>query len=419
MRSNVGASRRKFELLAASCLVPLSLGVSEPARAQSCSPVNTPGTLTAAQPSTMCTGTFNTNITFGGPTTGPPSLAVTLNPGVSVTSPGGGAVALSNANVPTANGTSTTINANGTAANPIFINNTANPGGANNWGLVNQPGSAGAAVINATNTQIDVNGTAGSNAGIWAISYGTSLSNVASVTYNAGVTAGITSSGSNSTGIQAENRGNGNASIDASGNISGSVGTPGGFTFLGLDGLAGSTLGGGAGGPGDASVIYRSGTINVLGNFTAGLFASANIGSATITTLPGTSIIVSQQFSTDTLQPGVDAFSTNGNTTDTVASTILINGNPAVPTTNYKSNPTGIRASSDLSGDASVTYSGPQHYGPRWRRPRHRCRSRKPRRHNPKRQGHRGCLHGHRADRGRRLQRGRYPRRQRLYTPCI
>src|SRR4029077_17444702 len=116
MRSNVGASRRKFELLATSCLVPLSLGVSEPARAQSCSPVNTPGTLTAAQPSTMCTGTFNTNITFGGPTTGPPLLTVTLNPGVSVTSPGGGAVALSNAMVPTANGTSTTINANGTAA---------------------------------------------------------------------------------------------------------------------------------------------------------------------------------------------------------------------------------------------------------------------------------------------------------------
>ena len=42
-----------------------------------------------------------------------------------------------------------------------------------------------------------------------------------------------------------------------------------------------------------------------------------------------------------------------------MASTILINGNPAVPTTNYKSNPTGIRASSDLSGDASVTYTGP------------------------------------------------------------
>ena len=110
---------------------------------------------------------------------------------------------------------------------------------------------------------------------------------------------------------------------------------------------------------GNASVLYRSGTINVLGNFTSGIFASADVGSATITTLSGTTIIVSQQFSSDTLQPGIDAFSTNGNTTDTVASTILINGSPTVPTTNYKSNPTGIRASSDLSGSASVTYNGP------------------------------------------------------------
>src|SRR5262249_31321237 len=149
---------------------------------------------------------------FNGPTTGTPLLTVTLNPGVSVTSPGGGAVALSNANVPTANGTSTFINAIGTAASPIIINNI-NPGGINNWGLVNQPGSAGAAVINATNTQIDVNGTQGDN-GIWAISYGVSTPNVARVTYDAGATSGVTSSGINSTGIQAENRANGDAIID-------------------------------------------------------------------------------------------------------------------------------------------------------------------------------------------------------------
>ena len=79
-------------------------------------------------------------------------------------------------------------------------------------------------------------------------------------------------------------------------------------TFLGLDAVAGDTPSGFVG-IGDASVIYRSGTINVLGNFTSGIFASADVGSATITTLPGTSITVSQQFSTDTLQPGVDAFS--------------------------------------------------------------------------------------------------------------
>jgi hypothetical protein len=44
---------------------------------------------------------------------------------------------------------------------------------------------------------------------------------------------------------------------------------------------------------------------------------------------------------------------------DTVASAIQIDASPTLPTTNYKSNPTGIRASSDQSGDASVTYTGP------------------------------------------------------------
>src|SRR5262249_54131891 len=305
----------------------------------------------------------NTNITFNGPATGTPLLTVTLNPGVSVTSPGGGAVALSNANVPTANGTSTFINAIGTTASPIIINNTANPGAINNWGLVNQPGSAGAAVINATNTKIDVNGIQGDN-GIWAISYGFSPPNVASVTYDAGTTSGITSRGGNSTGIQAENRGAGNASIDASGNISGNVGTPGGFTFLGLAAVAGSTLGGGGVPPGvpgvgDASVIYRSGTISVLGNFASGIFASANAGSATITTLPGTTITVGQEVSSDFLQPAIDAFAANGNATATVASTITINGSPAALSTNFRSNPTGIRATSDPTGSASVIYSGP------------------------------------------------------------
>jgi outer membrane autotransporter protein len=110
---------------------------------------------------------------------------------------------------------------------------------------------------------------------------------------------------------------------------------------------------------GNASIIYRSGTITVLGNFSAGIFASADAGSATITTLPGTSISVGQQFSTDTLQPGIDAFSDSGTATVSSASTILINGSPAVPATNYKSNPTGIRATSDLGTAASVTYTGP------------------------------------------------------------
>jgi hypothetical protein len=69
--SSIGAKRRKFELLAPSCLVPLTLGLSEPAVAQTCTPVANPGNLTAVNPSTSCTGTFSTNINFGGPTTPP------------------------------------------------------------------------------------------------------------------------------------------------------------------------------------------------------------------------------------------------------------------------------------------------------------------------------------------------------------
>jgi hypothetical protein len=47
---------------------------------------------------------------------------------------------------------------------------------------------------------------------------------------------------------------------------------------------------------------------------------------------------------------------------------------------------------------------------------RHRCRCRFPRQRQRQRQRHRGCLQGHRADRGRRFQRDRYPRRQRHDT---
>src|SRR6516164_6040513 len=62
----VAAKRRKFELLAASCLVPLSLGVSEPALAQTFPAGNYPG-----------------GISVGGNT----SVNVTLAPGVSVGTP--------------------------------------------------------------------------------------------------------------------------------------------------------------------------------------------------------------------------------------------------------------------------------------------------------------------------------------------
>jgi hypothetical protein len=112
------------------------------------------------------------------------------------------------------------------------------------------------------------------------------------------------------------------------------------------------------GGAGNASILYRSGTINVQGPGAAGIFASAETGSATIMTLTGTTIMVSPEFPTDIAEVGIDAFSTNGNTTDTVASTIQVSGQLA-PNSDYRNNPTGIRATSDNSGSASVTYSGP------------------------------------------------------------
>jgi hypothetical protein len=339
MQSGIAARCRKLWLIAASTLASAFLGVSEPALAQPFGP-----------------GTFTSNINVNTPNL---PITLTLQPPVIVNSPGGDAVNAANAApAPLGPAANITIKSDGSA--PIIINNSANPGD-NQTGLRIQSG--GDAIIRAPNTTINLNGTGfASNNAIWAIAQGnaTATPQVAQVTWSGlGTGAGITSRGANSTGIQASNRGFGDATIDASGNTSGMVGTPGGFTFLGLDAVAGDTTGGGVRGAGNASVIYSSGTINVQGNFTAGIFASANVGSATITTLPGTSIIVSQQFSSDTLEPGVDAFSANGNATDNVASTILINGGPAVPATNYKSNPTAIRAASDLSGDVSVAYTGP------------------------------------------------------------
>ena len=369
-------ARRKFWLMAASALAPLtlSLGISEPALAQTCTPVANPGTLTAGFPSTSCTGSFNT-ISFGGPTTPPPPLlTVTLQPGVSVTSSGGAAVNLFNTVGPTANGTSTTLNASGTAANPIVIDNTANPGGSNNWGLFMQ--SAGAAVINATNTQISVKGT-DTNNGIWAISYeSASASNVARVTYDAGATSGITSSGSNSTGIQAENRGIGNAVIDARGNISGVNGTTTADIIYGLLAHAGSNLGGGLGAPGDALVMYHSGTINVSGFFALGIFAeagngfgSAVNGSATVITDPGTTIIVNGfdpvLNTTFHTKAGIDAESTgtaaaNSAITMNIASTIQSFG-PADPDPSGRitNNGAAIRALAYFDAPIFIDYTGP------------------------------------------------------------
>jgi hypothetical protein len=102
--------------------------------------------------------TYTSNINLDG--TGIPTepLSLTLDPGVIVNSPGGNAVNAANTtNSTTPPSAAVTITANGTAAKPITINNTANPSGNNQSGLRIQ--SSGAATITATDTNIDVNGT--------------------------------------------------------------------------------------------------------------------------------------------------------------------------------------------------------------------------------------------------------------------
>ena len=227
--------------------------------------------------------------------------------------------------------------------------------------------SNGSAIVTASG-RIDVAGHAGENA-ISAFVVGTP-GGVASVTYTGPTTGpGLTSSGANSTGIQATNRVGGNAIIDASGNVSGSVIPPGsGFltqpgadTFIGLHATSEVI--------GDASVRYRSGTIDVSGNRADGIDAIAVVGSATIVTDPGTTVIVRGVNPGDTsptqpLKPGVNAEVLDGTAaggqklTVTVASTIQMFGTP-IPDPSIFNEPVAIRALSTLDAPIFVTYTGP------------------------------------------------------------
>ena len=59
-------------------------------------------------------------------------------------------------------------------------------------------------------------------------------------------------------------------------------------------------------GTGNASVTYRSGTIDVQGRVSNGIFAGADgNGTAQITTLPGTTIIVSGTNPGEALRPSL------------------------------------------------------------------------------------------------------------------
>src|SRR5262249_318926 len=140
-------------------------------------------------------------------------IHLTLQPDVNVVIPAGpGSVnAVNGANT---GGVSSPADISITA-DGVTINNTANPGTSNNTGLRIQ--SSGDAIIKPTNTTINVSGTDST----WAIldfSHRNSAlrSDLASVNFQGTILA---TAGSEGGAIQVDNRGTGNATVVASGNI--------------------------------------------------------------------------------------------------------------------------------------------------------------------------------------------------------
>ena len=224
--------------------------------------------------------------------------------------------------------------------NDALIDNTA-VSGPNKSGLRIQ--ASGNATITATDTKVDVIGAQSTNA-IWAIVLPSSNPlTAATVNYNG---PGVTSTGTAfSTVIQAQNDGTGPAIINAAGDM---TGVALGQAANGITGLFAAGASNNIG-----TVNYSRGTIAVRGNFANGIYANGD--SATVTTDPGTKIIVTGLIS-ERLKPGIaaDAFGTAlaGNVlTVTAASTIQMLG-PAAPDPDIRNNGIGIRAFS--FGDAPI-----------------------------------------------------------------
>jgi hypothetical protein len=364
VRSRVTANWLKFGITLCA-LVILLLGVSEPTLAQTCSPVAIGESLTAGSPSTTCAGNFNnTNINFGGPTTPlPPLLTLTLQPGVVVNSSGGaGAVNLANVTSPispAAPGVSGMILANDVN---ITLNN---PAGTHQSALRTQVSGSSTigTAANPVSGIIDVTGGASTNA-IFSQVFASVAGETSSVNYDGPTTPGVTAinatGGMNSSVIQAcANAGcgfgmayadagvtppDGNAIINATGNLTGVFG---GISGFGLDAVAG--------GNGTATVTYNGGTINLTGGgFSSGIFASG--GAAIITTLSGTTVILNL---TSTGSAGIEAFAGSGATLANVASTIEVTGPATPPVSDLRFQPTGIRLQSNAGGSAEVNYTGP------------------------------------------------------------
>ena len=186
--------------------------------------------------------------------------------------------------------------------------------------------------------------------GIVAIARG----DLASVTYNG---PGVTSSGSSATVIQAVNTGAGDAFIEARGNLTGDVvgsGIPNGISGLFATAEDGR----------NATVLFHSGTITAEGFFANGIFAAGGpVGSATVTTDPGTTIIVQIVNPGDKLKPGIAAETTgsaaaNDSVTVVAQSAINILG-AAAADPNLRNDGLGIRAFSFADAPISVSLLSP------------------------------------------------------------
>ena len=290
-------------------------------------------------------------------------INLTLQSGVVVDIPAGagGVNAVNAANTTGVSADSANITIN---AADLTINNAANPTTSNNTGLRIQ--SSGDAIINATNTTINVAGTASEDAIVaFAMPNLTGIPHLAGVTWSG---PGLSSSGTEATGIQADNRGIGNATIVASGNVTGTAGVAG-SGFYGLIAHAGDSLLA-ASGAGDSSVTYNSGTINVFGSRPRGIVVwTEGDGSASVTTAPGTVIAVS-----GSNNPGVDpptlpvkagiavqldtATAVSGRSiTANVASTIT-NSGAVTPDANIFNDPVGIRTISYVDAPTTLNYTG-------------------------------------------------------------
>ncbi len=153
--------------------------------------------------------------------------------------------------------------------------------------------------------------------------------------------------------IQAVNTGAGDAFIEARGNLTGDVvgsGIPNGISGLFATAETGR----------NATVLFHSGTITAEGFFANGIFAAGGpVGSATVTTDPGTTIIVQIVNPGDKLKPGIAAETTgsaaaNDSVTVVAQSAINILG-AAAADPNLRNDGLGIRAFSFADAPISVS----------------------------------------------------------------